>query len=124
MADNSLVVTCLTRHFGAVTALDDFNLNVAKGELVALLGPSGCGKTTALRIIAGIEKSNSGQVQLNSKDITNDPAHVRNMGMVFQAYSLFPHLNVTENVAFGLKMRKISQKKKNVIKLNKKYLKK
>ncbi len=109
MATDSLVVGGLTRQFGTVVALDDFNLNVAKGELVALLGPSGCGKTTALRIIAGLEKSNAGRVQLNSKDITNDPAHVRNMGMVFQAYSLFPHLNVAENVAFGLKMRKVSK---------------
>lgn len=109
MATDSLVVGGLTRQFGTVVALDDFNLNVAKGELVALLGPSGCGKTTALRIIAGLEKTNAGRVQLNSKDITNDAAHIRNMGMVFQAYSLFPHLNVAENVAFGLKMRKVSK---------------
>jgi putative spermidine/putrescine transport system ATP-binding protein len=109
MATDSLVVAGLTRQFGTVVALDDFNLNVAKGELVALLGPSGCSKTTALRIIAGLEKTNAGRVQLNSKDITNDAAHIRNMGMVFQAYSLFPHLNVAENVAFGLKMRKVSK---------------
>jgi len=109
MATDSLVVAGLTRQFGTVVALDDFNLNIAKGELVALLGPSGCGKTTALRIIAGLEKTNAGRVQLNSKDITNDAAHIRNMGMVFQAYSLFPHLNVAENVAFGLKMRKVSK---------------
>jgi len=119
MTSKSLLVGGLTRQFGTVTALDDFNLNVAKGELVALLGPSGCGKTTALRIIAGLEKSNFGSVTLSSKDITNVPAHLRNMGMVFQAYSLFPHLNVSENVAFGLKMRKISksirEKKVNTI---------
>jgi len=109
MKTDSLIVSGLSRQFGPVVALDDFNLNVAKGELVALLGPSGCGKTTALRIVAGLEKSNTGSVVLNSKDITNDPAHQRNMGMVFQAYSLFPHLNVAENVAFGLKMRKVSK---------------
>ena len=109
MSNNSLKVAGLSRQFGPVMALDDFNLNVAKGELVALLGPSGCGKTTALRIIAGLEKSNSGTVTLNDKEITNDAAHTRNMGMVFQAYSLFPHLNVAENVAFGLKMRKVSK---------------
>lgn len=109
MTTDSLVVSGLTRRFGAVVALDDFNLNVAKGELVALLGPSGCGKTTALRIVAGLEKTSAGSVVLNNKEITNVPAHQRNMGMVFQAYSLFPHLNVAENVAFGLKMRKVSK---------------
>jgi putative spermidine/putrescine transport system ATP-binding protein len=111
MSKDSLKVKGLSRQFGSVLALDEFNINVAKGELVALLGPSGCGKTTALRIIAGLEKSNSGSVTLNGKVITNDPAHTRNMGMVFQSYSLFPHLNVAENVAFGLKMRKVSKKK-------------
>lgn len=111
MSKDSLKVKGLSRQFGSVRALDEFDINVAKGELVALLGPSGCGKTTALRIIAGLEKSNSGSVTLNGKVITNDPAHTRNMGMVFQSYSLFPHLNVAENVAFGLKMRKVSKKK-------------
>ena len=106
---NSLQVSGLQRQFGTVVALDHFNLTVAKGELVALLGPSGCGKTTALRIIAGLEKSDSGSVILNDRAITHTPAHTRNMGMVFQAYSLFPHLNVAENVAFGLKMRNIGK---------------
>lgn len=111
MSKDSLEVNGLTRHFGSVLALDKFDLSVGKGELVALLGPSGCGKTTALRIIAGLEKSDAGAVTLNRKEITNNPAHTRNMGMVFQAYSLFPHLNVAENVSFGLKMRKVSKKK-------------
>jgi len=106
---NSLQVKGLRRQFGSVFALEDFNLDVAKGELVALLGPSGCGKTTALRIIAGLEKADSGSVILNGKDISATAAHLRNMGMVFQAYSLFPHLTVAENVAFGLKMRKIGK---------------
>ena len=106
---NSLQVKGLRRQFGSVVALEDFNLDVAKGELVALLGPSGCGKTTALRIIAGLEKADSGSVILNGKDISATAAHLRNMGMVFQAYSLFPHLTVAENVAFGLKMRKIGK---------------
>jgi putative spermidine/putrescine transport system ATP-binding protein len=109
MTTDSLVVSGLTRKFGTVVALDDFNLNVAKGELVALLGPSGCGKTTALRIVAGLEKTSAGSVVLNNNEITHVSAHQRNMGMVFQAYSLFPHLNVAENVAFGLRMRKVSK---------------
>ena len=109
MSQDSLVVKGLSRQFGAVHALKEFDINIPKGELVALLGPSGCGKTTALRIIAGLEKSDAGSVMLNGKEITSDAAHKRNMGMVFQAYSLFPHLNVADNVSFGLKMRKVSK---------------
>lgn len=110
---NSLQVKGLRRQFGSVVALEEFNLDVAKGELVALLGPSGCGKTTALRIIAGLEKSDAGSVALNGNDISTTAAHMRNMGMVFQAYSLFPHLTVAENVAFGLKMRKIGRESRD-----------
>ena len=109
MSQDSLVVKGLSRQFGTVHALKEFDINIPKGELVALLGPSGCGKTTALRIIAGLEKSDAGSVILNGKVITSDAAHKRNMGMVFQAYSLFPHLNVADNVSFGLKMRKVSK---------------
>jgi len=109
MSQDSLVVKGLSRQFGTVHALKEFDINIPKGELVALLGPSGCGKTTALRIIAGLEKSDTGSVMLNGKVITSDAAHKRNMGMVFQAYSLFPHLNVAENVSFGLQMRKVSK---------------
>ena len=93
------------KSFGDVVALAGFDLEVAKGELVTLLGPSGCGKTTALRIAAGFEQPDSGTVELHGVNITNQPAHKRNMGMVFQNYSLFPHMNVNENVGFGLKVR-------------------
>ena len=86
-------------------ALDGLTLHLEPGELVALLGPSGCGKTTALRILAGLDQPTSGTVVVGGKDLTKVPANKRDMGMVFQAYSLFPHLTVLDNVAFGLKLR-------------------
>ena len=95
----------LNRFYGSVHALDGFDLRLAPGELVALLGPSGCGKTTALRLLAGLEQPDDGRVVVGDRDITDVPANKRDMGMVFQAYSLFPHLTVLENVAFGLKLR-------------------
>jgi putative spermidine/putrescine transport system ATP-binding protein len=96
----------LRRRFGEVAALDGLSLDLAPGELVALLGPSGCGKTTALRSLAGLERLDSGRVLLDGRDITHMPASRRDMGMVFQAYSLFPHLTARENVAFGLRLRR------------------
>ncbi|MET8626178.1 ABC transporter ATP-binding protein [Kitasatospora sp. NPDC004669] len=95
----------LRRAFGATTALDGLDLTVHPGELVALLGPSGCGKTTALRILAGFEQHDSGEVLVDGQDITSIPAHKRDAGMVFQSYSLFPHLTALDNIAFGLRMR-------------------
>jgi putative spermidine/putrescine transport system ATP-binding protein len=95
----------LTRVYGSVKALDGLTLHIEPGELVALLGPSGCGKTTALRILAGLDEATSGTVLVGGRDVGSVPANKRDMGMVFQAYSLFPHLTVLDNVAFGLKMR-------------------
>ncbi|MGP4058569.1 ABC transporter ATP-binding protein [Mycobacterium sp. 4D054] len=95
----------LTRVYGQTRALDGLTLHIEPGELVALLGPSGCGKTTALRILAGLDEATSGTVSVGGVDVSRVPANKRDMGMVFQAYSLFPHLTVLDNVAFGLKMR-------------------
>jgi len=109
MSSKSLTLSGISKRFGNVTALDNFNLEVGVGELVALLGPSGCGKTTALRVVAGLEHQDKGTVLVADKNISDVPAHKRNMGMVFQAYSLFPNLTVEENVAFGLQMRKVNK---------------
>jgi putative spermidine/putrescine transport system ATP-binding protein len=102
----SVVLQDLNRSFGMTRALDGLSLEIAPGELVALLGPSGCGKTTALRIVAGFESADTGSVLVDGKDITSVPAARRDMGMVFQSYSLFPNMNALDNVAFGLRMRK------------------
>jgi len=97
------------RHFGSTRALDGLDLTLQPGELVALLGPSGCGKTTALRILAGLDEPTVGRVLVDDKDVTNVPANQRDMGMVFQAYSLFPHLTAQANVEFGLRLRKVDR---------------
>lgn len=98
----------VSKFFGPTVALDSFSLDIREGELVSLLGPSGCGKTTALRVAAGFEKGNVGSVHLDGADITEVPAHKRNMGMVFQSYSLFPNLSVAQNIEFGLRTRKMA----------------
>ena len=95
----------LRRSFGDVHALNGMSLDMTPGEMVVLLGPSGCGKTTALRVLAGLEDADAGQVVVGGKDISSVATSKRDMGMVFQAYSLFPHMTARENVAFGLQLR-------------------
>ena len=99
----------ITAGYDKNVILRDFNLNVEKGEFVSLLGSSGCGKTTTLRLIAGFSQPMAGSIVFNGRDITNVPLHKRNFGFVFQSYALFPHMTVYDNVAFGLKMRKVSR---------------
>lgn len=99
----------VVKSFDDATVLKNINMTVEKGQLVTLLGPSGCGKSTLLRCLAGLETVTSGQIILDGKDITNLPASKRDIGMVFQQYSLFPNMTVAQNIAFGLKMKKVSR---------------
>ena len=94
----------------AVVAVDDLSLHVERGELLTLLGPSGCGKTTTLRMIAGFERPTAGTIRVDGRDVTRLPPQKRGVGMVFQNYALFPHLDVNENVAFGLRTRGMSKR--------------
>ncbi len=97
----------ITKEFGDTKALDNVNLYIRKREFITLLGPSGCGKTTMLRIIGGFEYPDEGQVLFEGKDIANVPPYKRRVNTVFQKYALFPHLNVFDNIAFGLRLKKI-----------------
>jgi ABC-type sugar transport system ATPase subunit len=92
----------VTRRFGNVVAVDSISFTIASGTLVTLLGPSGCGKTTTLRMIAGLEIPSAGTIRIGGRDVTRLPATARDVSMVFQSYALFPHMNVIENVAYGL----------------------
>ncbi|MBD2092960.1 TOBE-like domain-containing protein [Microcoleus sp. FACHB-1515] len=101
-----ITVDNVSKHFGSFQALDRINLEIKTGSLVALLGPSGSGKSTLLRVIAGLEKPDSGNIYVSGRDATHDPVQARRMGFVFQHYALFKHLTIRENVAFGLEINK------------------
>ena len=101
----SIEIENINKQFGGFTALGDVSLSIPSGELVALLGPSGCGKTTLLRIIAGLETPDRGRILFNGEDTTQSHVRERRVGFVFQHYALFRHMNVFDNVAFGLSVR-------------------
>ena len=105
----TLQIDGLTRRFGAFTAVERFGIDIAQGELVSLLGPSGCGKSTILRMVAGLLEPDAGTIRIAGEDVTWRAAHKRNIGLVFQSYALFPHLSVFENVAFGLRRRRVPE---------------
>ena len=104
MADSFLSIQHVKKNFGDLTVVQDFNLDVETGEFVSFLGPSGCGKTTVLRMVAGFEEPSAGSIAIAGKDVTRLKPNQRNIGMVFQAYALFPNLTVAQNIAFGLKV--------------------
>ncbi len=100
-------LVAVSRRWGSTVALDRISIDIAPGSFTVLLGPSGCGKTTCLRIVAGLETASEGRVEIGGRDVTNLPPAARGVAMVFQSYALFPHLNVAENIAFGLKARRV-----------------
>lgn len=121
-SDNIIELNHISKGFGDKSVLNDINLCVKKGEFVTILGPSGCGKTTLLRILAGFGNADSGSVLINGEDVTNIPPHKRCVNTVFQRYALFPHLDVYENIAFGLKLKgvpeeEIDQRVRRVLKI-------
>lgn len=103
-----LSLTNISKQFADAYAVRDFNLDVEKGEFVSFLGPSGCGKTTTLRMVAGFETPTSGMITLDGADLTNKSPNQRNMGMIFQSYALFPNMTVSQNIAFGLRVRQVN----------------
>ena len=122
MVENIIELKDLCKYYDDLTILDDFSLNIKKNEFLTLLGPSGCGKTTTLKIIAGFEYADDGKVLFEGEDINNMPPYQRPVNTVFQKYALFPHMNIYENIAFGLKIKKlpkedIDRKVKEMLKL-------
>ena len=122
MKDNIISLQGISKTYEDNTVLDGLNLDIKKNEFLTLLGPSGCGKTTTLKIIAGFEYADDGKVLFENKDMNNIPPYERAVNTVFQKYALFPHMNIYENIAFGLKIKKmpkddIDRKVKEMLKL-------
>lgn len=109
MTENIIELKGVAKHFSGHQVLQNINLEVRNGEFLTLLGASGCGKTTLLRLISGFEEPNSGTIYIDGKDVSGLPPHLRHVNTVFQSYALFPHMNVFDNVAFGLRCKKLSQ---------------
>ena len=110
MMDNNIIeLKSINKKYGDNTVLDNLSLNIKSNEFLTLLGPSGCGKTTTLKIIAGFENADSGEVLFNGEDISDLAPNKRQLNTVFQKYALFPHMNVYENIAFGLKIKKLAK---------------
>ena len=107
MAEVDVRLERVTKDFGEMVAVDDLSLDIAEGEFFSMLGPSGCGKTTTLRMIGGFEEPSRGTIYLGGRDVTDLPPYKRDVNTVFQSYALFPHLNVFDNVAFGLRRKKV-----------------
>ncbi|TNC14494.1 ABC transporter ATP-binding protein [Methylobacterium terricola] len=106
---SQITLSHVSKRYGALTSVDDVSLEIRQGEFAAFLGPSGCGKTTTLRMIAGLTLASEGTIRFGSRDVTHLPPFLRNAGLVFQGYALFPHMSVAQNVAFGLEMRKVER---------------
>jgi len=107
IANDIITIEHLSHTFGDKTVLRDINLSIGKGEFVTILGPSGCGKTTLMRLIGGFLKAGDGKITIDGKVMTHTPPHLRPLNTVFQKYALFPHLNVYNNIAFGLNLKKL-----------------
>src|SRR4029077_8863056 len=107
--DGSVELIDVVKRFGATTAVDDLNLLVQAGEFLSLLGPSGCGKTTTLRMLAGFEDPNEGEIRISGHAVQGVPPHKRDVNTVFQNYALFPHMSASENVAYGLRQKKVDR---------------
>ena len=103
----------ITKRFGSLTAVNAVNLRVHKGEFLSLLGPSGCGKTTSLRMIAGFEQPDEGELLIGGRDVSGVPPYKRDVNTVFQQYALFPHMSILDNVAYGLKQRRVGKKERH-----------